>query len=139
MPHSGRIEKVVASVRIVESSVQVQGAKRTAHQAFDGTANDAIHVHVTLAAVMDDGSRISTLDPVIGCSVQAGGSHVGGSWSTEVEELVRIVLGLGSHKPPRLSWQPLIARLANYGFEVDEAQLMTLPLRMEFPAGAIAR
>jgi hypothetical protein len=82
-------------VRIVESPVQVLGAKRAAHQAFDSAPNDAIHVHVTLADVMDDGKRISTLDPVMGCSVQPRGPQVGGSSPTEVEELVRIALGLG--------------------------------------------
>jgi hypothetical protein len=54
----------------------------------------------------------------------------------DVEDAVNQMLGRDpeQHRPPRLSWQTLIDRLAEAGIEVTEQQLIGLPFRCEFSA-----
>lgn len=54
----------------------------------------------------------------------------------DVEDAVDQMLGRDpeQHRPPRLSWETLIDRLAEAGIEVTEQQLIGLPFRCEFSA-----
>ena len=54
----------------------------------------------------------------------------------DVEDAVNQMLGRDpeQHRPPRLSWETLIDRLAEAGIEVTEQQLIGLPFRCEFSA-----
>ncbi len=42
------------------------------------------------------------------------------------------------HRPPRLSWGPLLALLAEHGKVVTEEELIALPFMFEFPAECLA-
>ena len=42
------------------------------------------------------------------------------------------------HRPPRLSWDPLIELLAQHGTNVSEDQLIAMPFEFEFSAEALA-
>jgi hypothetical protein len=54
----------------------------------------------------------------------------------DVEDALDQMLGRDpeQHRPPRLSWETLIDRLAEAGIEVTEQQLIGLPFRCEFSA-----
>jgi hypothetical protein len=54
----------------------------------------------------------------------------------DVEDAVDQMFGRDpeQHRPPRLSWETLIDRLAEAGIEVTEQQLIGLPFRCEFSA-----
>ena len=45
------------------------------------------------------------------------------------------MLGLGDHRPPRLSWERLTEHLAADGIVITEAELMALPLAIDFDSG----
>lgn len=96
-----------------------------------GAQPDKIYVHATLVAVIDSGERVSTSGPCMGCSVGRFESN-GASRTSEIEWHIRTMLGLNDHRPPRLSWERLIEHLAGNGISVTEAQLMALPLTINF-------
>ena len=54
----------------------------------------------------------------------------------DVEDAVGQMLGRDpeQHRPPRLSWETVIDRLAEAGTELSEQQLIGLPFRCEFSA-----
>lgn len=54
----------------------------------------------------------------------------------DVQDAVDQMLGRDpeQHRPPRLSWETLIDRLAEAGIDVTEEQLIGLPFRCEFSA-----
>jgi hypothetical protein len=49
-----------------------------------------------------------------------------------VEWQVRTMLGLGDHRPPHLAWDRLIECLASDGIVVTAAELMALPVAINF-------
>jgi hypothetical protein len=58
----------------------------------------------------------------------------------DVEDAMNQMLGRDPdmHRPPRLSWGPLIELLAQHGTAVSEDQLIALPFEFEFSAEALA-
>ena len=58
----------------------------------------------------------------------------------DVEDAMNQLLGRDPdmHRPPRLSWGPLIELLAKHGKVVSEEELIAMPFRFEFPAEALA-
>jgi hypothetical protein len=52
----------------------------------------------------------------------------------DVEDAINQLLGrdLEMHRPPRLSWDPLIELLADQGTVVTEAELIATPFTFEF-------
>jgi hypothetical protein len=58
----------------------------------------------------------------------------------DVEDAMNQMLGRDSemHRPPRLSWDPLIELLAQHGTNVSEDQLIAMPFEFEFSAEALA-
>jgi hypothetical protein len=58
----------------------------------------------------------------------------------DVEDAMNGLLGRDPemHRPPRLSWGPLIELLAEHGKVVSDEELIAMPFRFEFPAEALA-
>jgi hypothetical protein len=58
----------------------------------------------------------------------------------DVEDAMNQLLGRDPemHRPPRLSWGPLIELLAEHGKVVTEDELIAMPFVFEFPAGSLA-
>jgi hypothetical protein len=58
----------------------------------------------------------------------------------DVEDAINQLLGRDpeQHRPPRLSWDPLINRLAEDGIDVTEEQLIALPFSFEFSPELLA-
>ena len=58
----------------------------------------------------------------------------------DVEDAMNQMLGRDRqmHRPPRLSWDPLIELLAEHGTNVSEDQLIAMPFKFEFSAAAHA-
>ena len=58
----------------------------------------------------------------------------------DVEDVMNQMLGRDPemHRPPRLSWDPLIELLAEHGTAVSEDQLIAMPFEFEFSAEALA-
>lgn len=58
----------------------------------------------------------------------------------DVEDAMNQLLGRDPemHRPPRLSWDPLIELLAEHGTAVSEDQLIAMPFEFEFSAEALA-
>ena len=58
----------------------------------------------------------------------------------DVEDAMNQLLGRDPemHRPPRLSWSPLIDLLAEHGKVVTEAELIAMPFEFEFPAESLA-
>jgi hypothetical protein len=58
----------------------------------------------------------------------------------DVEDAVNQLLGRDpeQHRPPRLSWTPLIEVLAEQGTVLTEDELLTKPFAFEFTADSIA-
>lgn len=58
----------------------------------------------------------------------------------DVEDAINQLLGRDPemHRPPRLSWDPLIELLAQHGTVVSEQELIAMPFRFEFPPEALA-
>jgi len=58
----------------------------------------------------------------------------------DVEDAMNQMLGRDPkmHRPPRLSWDPLIELLAEHGTAVSEDQLIAMPFEFEFSAEALA-
>ncbi len=58
----------------------------------------------------------------------------------DVEDAMNQLLGHDPemHRPPRLSWDPLIELLAELGKVVSEEQLIAMQFRFEFSAEALA-
>jgi len=96
-----------------------------------GAQPDKIYVHATLVAVIDSGQRGASGDPDMGCSVDRFAGD-GASRRSEIEWHIRTMLGVSDHRPPRLSWARLTERLAADGIVITEAELMALPLAIDF-------
>lgn len=58
----------------------------------------------------------------------------------DVEDAINGLLGRDPemHRPPRLSWDPLIELLAEHGEVVSEEELIAMPFLFEFSAEALA-
>ena len=58
----------------------------------------------------------------------------------DVEDAMNQLLGRDPemHRPPRLSWGPLIELLADHGNLVTEEELIAMPFVFEFPAESLA-
>lgn len=58
----------------------------------------------------------------------------------DVEDAMNQLLGRDPemHRPPRLSWDPLIELLADHGKVVSEKELIAMPFLFEFSAEALA-
>jgi len=58
----------------------------------------------------------------------------------DVEDAINQLLGRDPemHRPPRLSWGPLIELLAEHGKVVSEEELIAMPFLFEFSAEALA-
>jgi hypothetical protein len=58
----------------------------------------------------------------------------------DVEDAMNQLLGRDPemHRPPRLSWGPLIELLAEHGEVVTEEELIAMPFMFEFPAESLA-
>lgn len=58
----------------------------------------------------------------------------------DVEDAINQLLGRDpeQHRPPRLSWEPLIRLLARIGITVTENELIAMPFRFEFTEALLA-
>jgi hypothetical protein len=127
------------------------------------TSRDEWSAEATLFAVSADGSRITATHASMG----AGGPRRGIAAITkryagpplpedpdarrrvldayrvqrhDVEDAMNQLLGRDPemHRPPRLSWDPLIELLAEHGKVVSEEELIAMPFLFEFSAEALA-
>jgi len=126
----GSVRCVVVEATLAPGPAQVFGGSDPAAFAV-GAQREKIYVHATLVAVVDSGQRVAAGGPHMGCSVGRFEGD-GTSRPNEIAWHIRTMLGLSDHRPPRLSWERLIERLAGNGISVTEAQLMALPLTINF-------
>ena len=58
----------------------------------------------------------------------------------DVEDAINQLLGRDpeQHRPPRLSWHPLIASVREHGVSVTEEELIAMPFVFEFSAQSLA-
>lgn len=125
------IERVLVRASVAEYAGQrLPGAAADASTARD-TEVEGVLVDGTLVAVLRDGTCVTTQGPAMRCRVRSTGGHLGGSPSAEVEEQFRTMLGLGSHRPPRLAWRPLIDALAERDLIATDDDLLMCPLTIE--------
>ena len=124
------MRRVIVEATLAPGPAQVFGGGDPRASAA-GAQPEKIYVHATLVAVIDSGHRVTTGDPDMGCSVGRFEGN-GASRTSEIEWHIRTMLGLSDHRPPRLSWERLIEQLAGNGTSVTEAQLMALPLTINF-------
>jgi hypothetical protein len=74
---------------------------------------------------------VASGDTDMGCSIGRFDGD-GASRRSEIEWHIRTMLGMSDHRPPRLSWERLIEQLAADGIVITEAELMALPLAIDF-------
>jgi hypothetical protein len=127
------------------------------------TSDDEWGAGATLFALSTDGRRLS----VTGGPMGAGGQRRGiaAIWKRysgpllpdnpgarrraleayrvqrrDVEDAINQLLGRDPemHRPPRLSWGPLIDLLAEHGTVVTEQELIAMPFVFEFPAESVS-
>jgi hypothetical protein len=126
----GGVRRVIVETTLAPGPAQVSAESDPAAFAV-GAQPDKIYVQATLVAVIDSGQRAPRGDPDMGCSVGRFEGD-GASRRSEIEWHIRTMLGLGDHRPPHLTWDRLIDRLASDGIVVTEAELMALPLAIDF-------
>ena len=126
----GSVRGVIVETTLAPGPAQASGGSDPAAFAV-GAQPDKIYVHATLVAIIDSGQRVATGGPAMGCSV-CRFEVDGTSRARAVEWQVRTMLGLGDHHPPHLAWDRLMERLASDGIIVTEAELMALPLAINF-------
>jgi hypothetical protein len=124
------VRRVIVETTLAPGPAQVSAGSDRAAFAV-GAQPDEIYVHATLVAVVDAGQRVASGDPDMGCSVGRFEGD-GASRRSEIEWHIRTMLGVSDHRPPRLSWGRLIEHLAADGIVITEAELMALPLAIDF-------
>jgi hypothetical protein len=130
-----------------------------------GTANTPTHLSVSarLFAEMTDGTRLRVTRGAMGASMPREG--IAAIWKRysgpplpddpleqeralanyrvtrrDVEDAINQLLGRDpeQHRPPRLSWEPLIELLAGHGITVTDDDLIALPFTFEFSEQLLA-
>ena len=125
------MRRVIVETMLAPGPAQVSAGSDPAAFAVGAQHPDKIYVHATLVAVVDSGQRVTSGDPDMGCSVGRIDGD-GASRRREIEWHIRTMLGLSDHRPPRLSWERLIGHLAADGIVITEAELLALPLAIDF-------
>jgi hypothetical protein len=126
----GSVRRIIVETTLAPGPAQVFGGSDPAAFAA-GAQPDKIYVHATVIAVIDSGRRVGTDGPCMGCSV-ARFEGDDASHTSEIEWHIRTMLGLSDHRPSHLAWDRLIECLASDGIVVTEAELMALPLAINF-------
>lgn len=128
------------------------------------TSGDEWSAEATLFAVGADGSRITATHASMGAAGPSRGiaaitkRYAGPALPEDpdvrrrvldaylvqrhdVEDAMNQLLGRDPemHRPPRLSWGPLIELLAEHGKVVTEEELIAMPFEFEFPAESLRR
>jgi hypothetical protein len=127
------------------------------------TSDDAWGAGATLFAVSTDGRRLAVTGETMGAGGQRRG--IAAIWKRysglplpddpdvrrralesyrvrrrDVEDAINQLLGRDPemHRPPRLSWDPLIDLLAEHGTAVTEEELIAMPFVFEFLTGSVS-
>jgi hypothetical protein len=124
------VQRVIVETTLAPGPAQVTAGSDPAAFA-PGAQPDKIYVHAALIAVIDSEQRVASGDTDMGCSIGRFDGD-GASRRSEIEWHIRTMLGMSDHRPPRLSWERLIEQLAADGIVITEAELMALPLAIDF-------
>jgi hypothetical protein len=124
---------------------------------------DHLSVSAQLFAEMNDGTRLRVSRETMGASMpREGAAAIGKRYSgpplpedpdeqhraleqyratrRDVEDAINQLLGRDpeQHRPPRLSWEPLIELLATRGITANKDELIATPFVFEFSQGLLA-
>ena len=166
-PEGPAVTRVIARVELVTEADKRAKVQRFRESAWSQQPEELARIErsildpdtyamtVTLAAVLDDGRRVT------GGGFGFGGPRrgIGAIWHRyrgprlsdddaennrllhetyhvgvpDVEDAINQMLGRdpGQHRPPRLSWNGLLDALAEVGIEPSEEELIALPLEIE--------